>query len=622
MIFSFTKRISLIFGLVFFAIAQAVAQPVRLTTNTGEDLFPAWDPASDTIAYARSVAAGGSGVPFNIWQVNANVPGETLMAAGPEDPWGIAWSLSWIGSSGFLMTFEQNVEHEYLSFDTKEAPYTREIFDGSDAENIFTRKLFVNGESGGGWINVSRNGLMALWRSSDAGQNGTQQIRVAPVASLTGQDASLVGVACLSIIDSLEAYLLAGAALSPDGSQFVVALPATTFPFDFGPAFGPNDLWRFNSDCSGTPLNISNEAVSGVNSAAPSYSPDGTRIMYSRLGTAAGSTYDLYEIDPDGANKVQITNSPGFGEYEASYAPNGLRVAFRGQHAQGMENMPPALPPGETTNANIYVMNITPGCFPSSLDSDSDGTPDCAESCPQDPGKTVPGTCGCGVPDADADADGVFDCVDRCSADPGKTAPGTCGCGVSDSDSDGDGTLDCNDLCANDPNKIAPGDCGCGLYDNNNGINVFSCLPLPFLEDNTQITEPPEVLISFDAEGRVVVTIKFAPFAGAWTFKRIRRKKKGAATIQEYLLEAVLEADAARVRKKSKVKLRYQLQVSAEGGRKRDGLRKITKKNTYSTKRLNPGNYSAKYRVLGTKNGRNVIRSNYSPAREFTVPTR
>ncbi len=108
-----------------------------------------------------------------------------------------------------------------------------------------------------------------------------------------------------------------------------------------------------------------------------------------------------------------------------------------------------------------------------SLDSDFDGTPDCADGCPNDPTKTAPGVCGCGNPETDSDNDGTPDCVDGCPNDPNKIAPGICGCGISDVDSDNDGTPDCNDQCPNDPNKIAPGDCGCGTPDidsDNDGV--------------------------------------------------------------------------------------------------------------------------------------------------------
>ncbi len=98
-------------------------------------------------------------------------------------------------------------------------------------------------------------------------------------------------------------------------------------------------------------------------------------------------------------------------------------------------------------------------------DADSDGTPDCADGCPNDPAKIAPGACGCGVADTDSDADGTADCIDGCPSDPLKVAPGICGCGTADTDSDADGTPNCIDGCPDDAGKIAPGACGCGVAD-------------------------------------------------------------------------------------------------------------------------------------------------------------
>lgn len=51
-----------------------------------------------------------------------------------------------------------------------------------------------------------------------------------------------------------------------------------------------------------------------------------------------------------------------------------------------------------------------------STDSDGDGTPDCADGCPNDPNKISPGACGCGVPD-----------TLNCGQVPGtQTTPSTC----------------------------------------------------------------------------------------------------------------------------------------------------------------------------------------------------
>lgn len=140
---------------------------------------------------------------------------------------------------------------------------------------------------------------------------------------------------------------------------------------------------------------------------------------------------------------------------------------------------------GVTSAVSIEIISISSGTCTSLIsgmmssigintdDTDTDGTIDCEDGCPNDPLKIAPGQCGCGNLETDTDADGTADCNDLCPADPNKTAPGQCGCGNLDTDTDNDGTADCNDLCPTDANKTVPGLCGCGLPDsdvNNNGI--------------------------------------------------------------------------------------------------------------------------------------------------------
>ena len=107
----------------------------------------------------------------------------------------------------------------------------------------------------------------------------------------------------------------------------------------------------------------------------------------------------------------------------------------------------------------------TCGCGVADADTDGDGVVDCLDGCPNDRYKTSQGICGCGVPDRDSDNDGLFDCEDGCPENPDKVDPGVCGCEEDDTDSDQDGTLDCQDGCPNDENKATPGVCGCGIDD-------------------------------------------------------------------------------------------------------------------------------------------------------------
>jgi hypothetical protein len=69
--------------------------------------------------------------------------------------------------------------------------------------------------------------------------------------------------------------------------------------------------------------------------------------------------------------------------------------------------------PGDGTNGSVaYNFSVT-SC--GARDGDGDGTNDCTDACPDDPGKTEPGACGCGVADVDANGNGTPDCNETCT---------------------------------------------------------------------------------------------------------------------------------------------------------------------------------------------------------------
>ena len=342
--------------LIGMALPVSAAVPVRLTLNPGQDINPVWDPASGTIAYMRSAAASGSGVPFNLYRVQADGSGEGVMATGPTSGFGLANSPSWIGSTGFLGLEERAVFHEYLRFDASMAPFTRTVTDGNDA--AFTRLLSITGGGGGGWIRFSRDGQTAMWRWSTSGGSGTQQVRTGPVSSLTGQAAGSAGTLVVQTVHATQQRMTTPGAISPDGSLAILSLP---WSGPDGNNTDARDLWLYRLDGSGPALNLTQEGVSGAFSDFAEFIPGTGRILYARYSGVQGETWDLYEIGVDGSGKRQITDTPHFAEYAPSLSPTGDRVAFVGGHIAGFEHTEPALPEGEVANSNIYMMAMEGG---------------------------------------------------------------------------------------------------------------------------------------------------------------------------------------------------------------------------------------------------------------------
>jgi hypothetical protein len=95
--------------------------------------------------------------------------------------------------------------------------------------------------------------------------------------------------------------------LSPDGSKIAFVSWAQA----------PAELWVMDAN-GANPVNITNDP--GYDTS-PSWSPDGSKIMFSRDG-------DLFTIHPDGTGLTPITNTPGYSEYDADWSPDGSRIVF------------------------------------------------------------------------------------------------------------------------------------------------------------------------------------------------------------------------------------------------------------------------------------------------------
>ena len=62
----------------------------------------------------------------------------------------------------------------------------------------------------------------------------------------------------------------------------------------------------------------------GAGATFPDYSPDGSRIAY---GGFADGDSEVYVIDADGTDVVQLTSDPAFDELPA-WSPDGSKIAF------------------------------------------------------------------------------------------------------------------------------------------------------------------------------------------------------------------------------------------------------------------------------------------------------
>ena len=105
-------------------------------------------------------------------------------------------------------------------------------------------------------------------------------------------------------------------------------------------------------------------------------------------------------------------------------------------------------------------------------DSDNDGVPDSADSCPNTPLGASVDSNGCASSQKDSDGDGVKDNLDQCPNTPSGETVNSNGCSSSERDSDGDGVIDSLDNCANTPSGATVDDNGCPYYFDINNSSI------------------------------------------------------------------------------------------------------------------------------------------------------
>lgn len=106
-------------------------------------------------------------------------------------------------------------------------------------------------------------------------------------------------------------------AYSPDGSK--IAFTSTR----------DGDWEIYTMDADGSDLKQITNTADEVLDLYPAYSPDGGRIAFARRGPDGSYPFDVWAMDPDGANQADITSRPGQ-ESDPTYSPDGSRIAYSG----------------------------------------------------------------------------------------------------------------------------------------------------------------------------------------------------------------------------------------------------------------------------------------------------
>ncbi|WP_158282975.1 putative Ig domain-containing protein [Nocardioides silvaticus] len=122
-------------------------------------------------------------------------------------------------------------------------------------------------------------------------------------------------------------------AWSPDGSK--IAFGRQEFEGGVGTTYA---IWSMNADGSGQTMlaTADSGASTGVFAGGPRWSPDGSKIAFTRGG-------EVFVMNADGTGLTNLTNASGRQEGPV-WSPDGSKIAFTSSH-------------GSWLNDEIYVMN-------------------------------------------------------------------------------------------------------------------------------------------------------------------------------------------------------------------------------------------------------------------------
>jgi Tol biopolymer transport system component len=121
------------------------------------------------------------------------------------------------------------------------------------------------------------------------------------------------------------------AAVSPDGSRIAYVTDKD----------GNTELYVMNVDGSNAQRLTNTPATEG----APSWTPDGTRIVYaSNSADGTTGTFHIWMMNADGSNPRQLTQGPA-SDFQPAVSPDGRTVAFTTDRDGG-------------SNYNVYLMDL------------------------------------------------------------------------------------------------------------------------------------------------------------------------------------------------------------------------------------------------------------------------
>lgn len=310
------------------------AKPLTpLTVLHADSDDPAWSPDGTRIAFASARALDGSDAPdglYNVWIVKPDGTGATPLttSSGPEGNMNdsAAWSPDKYKIAFLTYDFHPGNSSHYLD---------------------------VINADGSGLIDLARFATGAPVWSPD----GTQVLYTVEVtysiiwvADLDGTGGPLTDTHFVFAVSLNPTW-------SPDGTK--IAFASNLSPNEALNSYPGFNIWVMNADgSSAMPLTT---LTSGAGSGEPTWSPDGTKILFSSSRALDGSdaanpnsTANVWIMNADGtgAKPLTLLTASGAGTCDAVWSPDGTKIAF--DSARALDGSDAA---NSNVTTNIWVMN-------------------------------------------------------------------------------------------------------------------------------------------------------------------------------------------------------------------------------------------------------------------------
>jgi hypothetical protein len=131
---------------------------------------------------------------------------------------------------------------------------------------------------------------------------------------------------------------------SPSGSKIVFIKPVNE---------GPNDIFSVNVDGTGQ-TQLTNTA--DEYEFAPNYSPDGSKVIYSKADSSF-EIVDLWTMNADGSSEAQLTDLGGWAS-EPTWSPDGTKIAFT-RDSDGMGSASQDLVTASADGSNVQPLHAS-----------------------------------------------------------------------------------------------------------------------------------------------------------------------------------------------------------------------------------------------------------------------